>query len=86
MFTANDYLSKATLAEKIATLKLHIVEVSALLASPTSQTIDGLGYSRESLGLYLKDLKAELNIFQTANGDNKSSNVTFLRSKIGRYM
>lgn len=84
-FVNADYLLKTTQAEKISSLKLLIVEVTNLLNSPTSQQIDGLGYSRESLGLFRKDLLTELQLLEASVPNYSRNNVTFLKARCGKY-
>ncbi len=61
-----DWILESTSSAKTAKLKQHIVEVSQALADPTSQTVDGLSYTKQGLRDYLNDLKKELGDMSTA--------------------
>lgn len=77
-FTYSDYILLDDVSERLTRLKLHVKEVTDLLVAPLSQNIETLGYTRESLTLYLKDLKEELEKLRVAAGDNAQESVTFL--------
>lgn len=60
MWAYADWIIESTTASKISKLKQHIVEVSQALSDPTSQTVDGLSYTKSGMRDYLNDLKSEL--------------------------
>lgn len=84
-FEYSDYILETTLATKEARLRLHIKEVMDLLATPTNQTIDGMGYGREQLQNYLKDIKSDLDKISYSTGSNKQESVIFLRPNTGDF-
>ena len=59
-WTYADWITQTNKADKLSRLKLHYQEVSQALAAPLSQSIDGMGYSRNQLGSYLEFLRKEI--------------------------